>query len=462
MFNDAVAISAFAFIMELLVEQAAPGAHAAPDMMGPLLHFVREFLGGILFGFAIARAAMFVLPRLSDSEAAIASVTVSLAYLSYVLADHYLGISGVVSVVMAALTVAAYGPTHLHPKQWTALRQVWTQLEFWSNCLIFVLASMLAANVLPQISWLYVWGLAAVTAGAMVARVLVVFGMLPLLEAARLVQPVDSRYRVILVWGGLRGAVTIVLAMVVFSDGRLSGEIRQLAAVIATLFVMFTLFVNATTLGLVMRALGLDRLTPVELALRDRVLALSRINVDRQLQEIIRNHNERVEGLDVDPLSAGEREIAAPPADLALGLDEAPQGGTADGWSAQEKELYFALFDQQTLSRRMVATLTARADRLIDAVRDRGLQGLRRRRAQLRAARARLSPRAVAASRAGLRDCLDRAARRPFRDPDGVAGRAGRRDRLQQQLGQRSPRGRRRPSGWACCSPIVRRTSTAR
>ena len=376
LFNDAVAISAFAFVMEILIERAVSGgaAPATPDLMEPLLHFGREFLGGILFGFAIARTAMFILPRLNDSDAAIASVTVSLAYLSYAFADHYLGVSGVVSVVMAALTVAAYGPTHLHPKQWTALRQVWTQLEFWSNCLIFILASMLAANVLPQISWLYVWGLVAVAAGAMIARMLVVFGMLPLLEAAHLVQPVDGRYKVILVWGGLRGAVTIVLAMVVSSDGRLSDDIRQVAAVIATLFVMFTLFVNATTLGLVMRALGLDKLTPVELALRDRVLALSRVNVARQLQQIIRTHNERVDGLDIDPLSAGEPEFEAPPADLALSLDERLTVGLLT-LSSQEKELYFALFDQQTLSRRMVALLTARAERMIDAVRDRGIAG---------------------------------------------------------------------------------------
>ncbi len=376
LFNDAVAISAFAFVMNILIDQAtsAAGQHATPDLVEPLLHFGREFLGGILFGFAIARGAMFVLPRLNDSDAAIASVTVGLAYLSYAVADHYFGVSGVVSVVMAALTVAAYGPTHLHPSQWTALRQVWTQLEFWSNCLIFILASMLAANVLPQISWLYVWGLVAVALGAMVARMLVVFGMLPLLEAAHLVQPVDGRYKVILVWGGLRGAVTIVLAMVVFSDDRLSDDTRQVAAVIATLFVMLTLFVNATTLGLVMRALGLDRLTPIELALRDRVLALSRVNVARQLQDIIRTHNERIDGLDIDPLSAGQPEIEAPPPDLALSLDERLTVGLLT-LSAQEKELYFALFDQQTLSRRMVALLTARADRLLDAVRDRGIAG---------------------------------------------------------------------------------------
>ncbi|MBS0549308.1 MAG: cation:proton antiporter [Proteobacteria bacterium] len=373
--NDAVAISTFAFLIEILVERAAPdAAHHVTSFAEPLFHFVREFAGGIVFGFIVARLSMFILPRLNDSEAAIASVTVSLAYLSYVVADHYLGISGVVAVVMAALTVAAYGPTHLHPKQWTALRQVWTQLEFWSNCLIFILASMLSANVLPHIEWLYVWGLAAVAVGALVARALVVFGMLPLLETTRLVQPVDSRYKVILVWGGLRGAVTIVLAMVASGDQRLPEDIRQFAAVVATLFVFFTLFVNATTLGLVMHVLGLDKLTPVELALRDRVLALSRVNVQRQINAIMRRHNERVDGLDVDPVSAGDAEIEAPPDDLALEMNERMTVGLLT-LCTQERDLYFALFDQQTLSRRMVAVLTSRTDRLLDAVRDRGVEG---------------------------------------------------------------------------------------
>src|SRR5260370_38993452 len=118
---------------------------------------------------------------------------------------------------------------------------------------------MLAASVLLQISWLYVGALLAVALGAFVARVLVVFGMLPLLEMGRLVQPVDRRYRVILVWGGLRGAVTIVLAMVAAGDGRLAGNVREFAVVLATLFVLLTLFANAPTLGLVTRVLGLDK-----------------------------------------------------------------------------------------------------------------------------------------------------------------------------------------------------------
>jgi CPA1 family monovalent cation:H+ antiporter len=375
--NDAVAIAAFGLFVGVLVSRTAPDPTdvvLTADPSGAVLVFLREFVGGLICGFVMARVAMLLLPRLGESDAAIASVTVSLTYLSFLVADRYWHVSGVVSVVLAALTVAAYGPTHLHPRQWTALRRLWAQLEFWANCLIFVLASMLAANVLVQITWLYVWGVAAVAFGAFLARTLVVFGMLPVLEKTHLVQPVDRRYKSILVWGGLRGAVTIVLAMVAAGDERLPDDVRQFVALSATLFVLFTLFVNATTLGLIMHVLGLDKLSRLELALRDRVLALSRVNVDRHLQEIMRQHNARVDGIDADPASAGEASIESAPAELALSLGERVKVGLVT-LCTREKELYLELFEQQILSRRMVAVLAARADRLIDTVRDHGVAG---------------------------------------------------------------------------------------
>jgi monovalent cation:H+ antiporter, CPA1 family len=374
--NDAVAIAAFGLFLGILVSRFAsdPMEMSLTDPSGAVLVFLREFVGGLVCGFVMARVAMLLLPRLGESDAAIASVTVSLTYLSFLVADRYWHVSGVVSVVIAALTVAAYGPTHLHPRQWAALRQLWAQLEFWANCLIFVLASMLAANVLLQITWLYVWGVAAVAAGAFLARALVVFGMLPMLEKTHLVQPVDQRYKAILVWGGLRGAVTIVLAMVAAGDERLPDDVRRFIALSATLFVLVTLFVNATTLGLIMHVLGLDKLSRLELALRDRVLALSRVNVERHLQQIMRQHNARIDGIDADPASAGEAAIDSAPAELALKLDERVKVGLVT-LCTREKELYLELFEQQILSRRMVAVLAARADRLIDTVRDHGVAG---------------------------------------------------------------------------------------
>ncbi len=153
---------------------------------------------------------------------------------------------------------------------------------------------MLAANVLLQVNWLYFWPWPP-WRSAPSQRAGWSFGMLPVLEKVHLVQPVDNRYKAILVWGGLRGAVTIVLAMVAAGNDKLPEDTREFIALSATLFVLFTLFVNATTLGLFMHALGLDKLSRLELALRDRVLALSKVNVDRHLAQIIRRRSARIE-----------------------------------------------------------------------------------------------------------------------------------------------------------------------
>ena len=370
--NDAVAIAAFGLFIGILVGPEGGGGEESGS--GVVLVFLREFVGGLVAGYVLARATMFVLPRLGESEPAIASVTVALTYVSFVVADRYLHVSGVVSTVTAALTVAAYGPTHLHPHQWSALKRLWEQLEFWASCLIFVLASMLAASVLLRITWIYAIAVLAVAFGAFAARAAVVFGMLPILEKLRLVQPVDNRYKAVLVWGGLRGAVTIVLGMVVAGNDQLPDHVREFVALSATLFVLFTLFVNATTLGLFMHGLGLDKLSRLELALRDRVLALSKANVGRHLQQIMRRRNVAAEALPVDPASAGEHEIEAAPAELALGLDERVNVGLVT-LCTREKELYLEQFEQQILSRRMVAVLAADADRLIDSVRDKDVAG---------------------------------------------------------------------------------------
>ena len=45
---------------------------------------------------------------------------------------------------------------------------------------------------------------------------------------------------------------------------------------------------------------------------------IARINVDRHLQEIIRQHNERTDGFAVDPASAGDPAVEPVPAELAL------------------------------------------------------------------------------------------------------------------------------------------------
>src|SRR5207244_8884979 len=99
------------------------------------------------------------------------------------------------------------------------------------------------------------------------------------LSALHLSQKVSSAYKLAIAWGGLRGAVTLALALAVTENNRLGPDIRSEVAVLATGFVLFTLLVNGLTLRPVIRLLKLDRLSPLDLALRNKVLALSLADV---------------------------------------------------------------------------------------------------------------------------------------------------------------------------------------
>src|SRR3546814_13865353 len=78
-------------------------------------------------------------------------------------------------------------------------------------------------------------------AAALVARALMVFGVIPLLSAARMVQKVSTPFKVVIIWGGLRGSVTLALALAVTENAAIAPEIQRFIAIHATGFALFTL-----------------------------------------------------------------------------------------------------------------------------------------------------------------------------------------------------------------------------
>ena len=116
------------------------------------------------------------------------------------------------------------------------------------------------------------------------------FLLLPLLSLAKLTQPISTAYKLAIAWGGLRGALTLVLALAVTENSALNPEVQRFVAVLATGMVLFTLLVNGTTLRSVIHLLRLDSLSPVDQALRDRVLALSYAEIAETIRVSGREH----------------------------------------------------------------------------------------------------------------------------------------------------------------------------
>ena len=227
------------------------------------VEFVVSFGGGAALEVVAGRAFLSTIPWIRDDRLAEATLTVALAYLAFIAADR-LHVSGVVAVLAAGMTVSAFGRTRITPYNWSFLADLWEQLAFWANSLIFLLASILVPKLLTDLRLRDLALLIALIVAVFAARLAVLFLAFPMVNLARLAQPISNAYKLAIAWGGLRGALTLVLALSVTENPALPHPVQRFVAVLATGLVLFTLLVNGTTLRAFIRFLQLDRLSPVD------------------------------------------------------------------------------------------------------------------------------------------------------------------------------------------------------
>jgi CPA1 family monovalent cation:H+ antiporter len=282
--NDAAAIVMFVVLLGVIV------SGRQPDIAGGAVQFIVAFIGGAVLGVVSGRLLLHLIPWTRDDRLAEATLTVALPYLVFIAAEHLFHVSGVVAVLTAGLTVSTSGRSIIAPYNWSFITDLWAQIAFWAHSLVFVLASLLVPRLLLDVQFHDLMLIAVMIAAAFGARLLVLFLLLPLLSLAKLTQPISTAYKLAIAWGGLRGALTLVLALAVTENSTLNPEVQRFVAVLATGMVLFTLLVNGTTLRSVIHLLSLDRLSPVDQALRDRVLALSYTEIAEAIRATGREH----------------------------------------------------------------------------------------------------------------------------------------------------------------------------
>lgn len=369
LFNDAAAIVLFTLLLGMLTRGGEPNLGAAA------VDFVFKFVGGVAVGWGLGWLTALVVTPLRNQPLSEITLTLSLAYLSFILGEHYLHVSGVVAVVVAGLVMASAGRTRISPESWSGLEKVWSQLGFWANSLIFLFASMLVPPTLMNAKWSHFALLGALIVAALVARTLVIFGILPGLAWIGASDRISNKFRIVMTWGGLRGAVSLALALAVTEHQQLEDYIQEHVAVVVTGFVLFTLFVQGTTLRPLIRVLGLDKLSPVEQHLRNRAVGLSLINVRQDLESVAKSFGFDVSHA-VEPLLERGAELAQEQLDLdsrygALSLDDQVYIGLST-LARHEEQRFLAYFRDGIISRLSVQTLSAAAGRLQDALKTGG------------------------------------------------------------------------------------------
>jgi CPA1 family monovalent cation:H+ antiporter len=367
--NDAAAIALFGVFIGFV----AIGAEN-PSLGAALARFPWLVIAGAAAGWLLARLAVALIARLGEFPLAQLSISLAVPYASFIIADELLEASGVVAVVAAGLTVNNAAPGRMSPPAFRKLTDTWDLLAYWAGSLIFMLAAILIPRLVADLRPTDFGLVGVVVIAALVARAIVLFGLLPLLTIARLSPRVEMPYRLAILWGGLRGAVTLALALAVTESQGVPPEIKRQVGIIATGFTLFTLLVQGTTLRFVISKLGLDRLSPLDRALSKQVVAVALQSVRETVAETAREFGLQRAIVREEAKRFGERlDTAVTEADEVQDIpdrDRVTLGLVA--LAGHERDLILQAFRDQLVGTRLADRLLTGADNLIEATRTGG------------------------------------------------------------------------------------------
>lgn len=238
LFNDGTAIVVFDLVLML----ALLGMNSF-ELAASLGDFVRVVGGGLVVGLLLGILASQVISRIDDYLIETA-LTCVLAYGSYLVAEHFLGVSGVLAVVAAGLVNGNIGPRGMSPTTRIVVINFWEFAAFLANTFIFLLIGLrINLNDLSRAGYLIIWAVVAV----LIARAVAIYGI------SRITHKIPMKWQHVLFWGGLRGAISLALALSLPAALAYANEIRFMAFGV----VLFTLLVQGFTMAPLVRKLGL-------------------------------------------------------------------------------------------------------------------------------------------------------------------------------------------------------------
>ena len=230
--NDATAIvtfSIFLYIAQHPLEEIT--------VFDASLRFMVVFFGGAIMGLFVGFIFLF-LSRLLQDYIQQAIVTLIAAYSSYLLADS-VHVSGVMSVLVAGIVLGRviHHDFQDHEKH-SFVDDFWLFNVYISEAIMFLLMGVTITIGMFEDNWLAMLiGIAAV----LMARAVGVFGGAPLVSSLPGVERISMGYQQIMFVGGLRGAVTLALALSLPLELSYWWTVQSIAFGV----VLFTLFVQA-------------------------------------------------------------------------------------------------------------------------------------------------------------------------------------------------------------------------
>jgi CPA1 family monovalent cation:H+ antiporter len=271
LFNDGAAVVLFNIILAVALT-----GHF--NLFEGVWEFIRVSVGGLAIGLGLGWVTAKVIERV-DNYLIETTLTTVLAFGSFLLAEE-IHVSGVLAVVAAGILNGNIGPQGMSPSTKIVLFNFWEYLAFLANSLIFLLIGL---EMELQVLYQNIGPIVIAAIAVLVARTVAVYALSWVTSHFR-GGKIALTWQHILVWGGLRGAVSLALAL---GLPLTLGAERSLIQAMAFGVVLISLLTQATTMEPLLNWLKLISRPEAELEYdrsRGKLLALRAAH--KHLQEM--------------------------------------------------------------------------------------------------------------------------------------------------------------------------------
>ncbi len=254
--NDGTAIVAFELCLESVL-----GIERSPAEI--IAYGARLSLGGPAIGILAGMIGCYALSCVFNDPVAEITMTLLLAYGTFVICTIDAQVSGVLAVVFLGLWLSFYGRGKISPSVSSSLDTFWVMLEFIANTIIFfatgliVVGQGLTTENIKRADWgymflLYLW--------LILVRSLMLILSWPVFQCGQ--YGVSWQQLLVINHAGLRGAVSLILALIVEGhETGISDDIRQKNLFHTSGIVVLSLVINGSTTKFLVQQLGLNRTT---------------------------------------------------------------------------------------------------------------------------------------------------------------------------------------------------------
>jgi len=226
--------------------------------VSPILVFFKVALGGILVGGVIGWIIIKWIKRVFNDMLVEISAIVGAAYLTFFIAENFLGVSGVLALVTFGLIMSSVGRTRISPEVQHFLHKFWELTAFLANVLIFLIVGVvITVRTVCTVDDFLLLGLIYI--GVFIVRAIVISMFFPVMK--RTGYGINKKDAVVMWWGALRGAIGLALALIVAGNESIPQGVRDQFLFLTAGIVTLTLLVNATTMKVLVNKLGMLKIS---------------------------------------------------------------------------------------------------------------------------------------------------------------------------------------------------------